>query len=141
MGPCRSGAALCVVAFLTALGPVAGCGPSRLAEKDVPQSRATADEIREQYQRINPANRVGVILAVLPKENLAAIGDIAVKDFAIGDTLVIIDTSEHPIVDATVVNITDNALHVRYSKPKAGRREPKPGDLGVRLVPTASTTP
>jgi hypothetical protein len=113
---------------------VAGCAPTRLPANEVPQARQTAEEIRERYQRINPANRVGVVLAVLPRENLAAVGDIAVKDFAMGDTLVFIDDSENPIIDGTVVNITDNALHLRYSKPKLGRREPKPGDLAVRVA-------
>lgn len=129
-------AGLWVVACVGSACLTFGCAKTRLAEKQVPESRATADEIREQYQRINPGNRVGVVLAVLQKENLAAVGDIAIKDFALGDTLVIIDTSERPIVDAAVVNITDNALHLRYSKPKLGRREPRPGDLAVRVVTT-----
>ena len=127
-------AAVWVVAGAWGMCLVAGCAPSRLATKDVPEARQTADEIRERYQRINPANRLGVVLAVLQKENLAAVGDIAVKDFALGDVLMFIDDSENPIVDGTVVNVTDNALHLRYSKPKLGRREPKPGDLAVRVV-------
>jgi hypothetical protein len=134
---CRSAGLWTIV--ITAL-VVAGCSPMQGAEQKVPAARATANEIREAYQRINPANRVGVVIAVLPKENLAAVGDIAIADFQLGDTLVFIDTNERPLrYYGTVVNIVDNALHLRYARRESGGREPRVGDLAVRIVTTPST--
>jgi len=132
---CRSAGLWTVVIVALA---VAGCSPMQGAEQKVPASRATANEIREAYQRINPANRVGVVIAILPKENLAAVGDIAIADFQLGDTLVFIDTNERPLrYYGTVVNIVDNALHLKYERlERGGGREPRPGDLAVRLVLT-----
>jgi len=134
---CRSAGLWTVVIVALA---VAGCSPMQGAEQKVPASRATANEIREAYQRINPANRVGVVIAILPKENLAAVGDIAIADFQLGDTLVFIDTNERPLrYYGTVVNIVDNALHLKYARRESGGREPRVGDLAVRVVTTPAT--
>jgi hypothetical protein len=134
MYSCRSAGLWTVILVASML---AGCSPMQGAEQKVPAARATADGIRQEYQRINPANRVGVVIAVLPKENLAAVGDIAIADFALGDTLVFMDTSEKPLkYYGTVVNIVDNALHLKYAKRESGGREPRVGDLAVRVVQT-----
>jgi hypothetical protein len=132
---CRWGA-VWVVACVGVAGLTCGCAKTRLAEADVPESRRTADEIREQYQRLNPGNRVGVVLAVRPQDNLAAVGDIAIADFRLGDTLVFMDTNERPLNHSgTVVNVVENALHLKYERlDRSGGREPRPGDLAVRLV-------
>jgi hypothetical protein len=86
--------------------------------------------IRARYQRMNPDNRVGVVTAVLPQSKLAAIGDLPLQDFAIGDVLTFIDAREQPFNTGVVVNATASALHVKYD---ASRRAPREGDLAVRL--------
>ncbi len=86
--------------------------------------------IRERYMRISPNNRVGVVVAVRAESNLAAVGDIPLQDFGIGDVLTFIDTREEPFNTGVVLNATADALHVRY---EANQRAPREGDLAVRL--------
>lgn len=118
---------------LLLVAALAGCG-NRPDAQSIYESRLAANEIRRTYQRINPENRVGVVIATLPDENLAAVGDIAIQDFGIGDLLVFMDTKERPLGSGRVINVTHNALHVRYRKPADGRREVRAGDLAVRIV-------
>lgn len=130
--PSRPWIRLCQILLVTSL---AGCGTTAgNKQQRISESRATAEDIRAAYQRINPANRVGVVIATLAEENLAAVGDIAVKEFQIGDPIVFIDVREKPLVSGRIINITENALHVRYPKATRGRREPRVGDLAVRVV-------
>src|SRR5688500_6769491 len=67
MFSCRS-AVVWVVTLAAGACLACGCAKTRLDAEDVPASRRTADQIREQYQRINPGNRVGVVLAVRPQD-------------------------------------------------------------------------
>ena len=87
--------------------------------------------IRERYQRINPNNRLGVVVAVLESSNHAAVGDIPLQDFGIGDVLVFLDARERPFNSGEIVNATSTALHVRYDPQ---RRAPRVGELAVRLA-------
>jgi len=86
--------------------------------------------IRERYMRINPNNRVGVVVAVRAASKLAAVGDVPLQDFGIGDVLTFVNTDEEPFNTGIVVNATADALHVRYD---SDRRSPREGDLAVRL--------
>ena len=87
--------------------------------------------IRERYQRINPNNRLGVVVAVHESSNHAAVGDIPLQDFGIGDVLVFLDARERPFNSGEIVNATSSALHVRYDPQ---RRAPRVGELAVRLA-------
>ena len=101
-----------------------GEGAASVAEIDVAS-------IRERYQRINPNNRVGVVIAVHESSNHVAVGDIPLQDFGIGDVLVFLDARERPFNSGEIVNATSSALHVRYDPQ---RRAPRVGELAVRLA-------
>lgn len=111
----------------------AGCqNKAERAENRLPPvAEIDVDAIREQYTRANPDNRVGVVTAVLEESNLAAVGDIPLADFGIGDVLVFIDSREQPFNSGQVVNATNTALHVQY---EPDERAPRVGELAVRLA-------
>jgi len=128
-----------VLLFVVVMSPscflaAGGCANKNQVTND---ERAAAGEIdaaavRQRYARINPNNRVGVVVAVHDSSNHAAVGDIPLQDFGIGDVLVFLDAREQPFNSGEVVNATSTALHVRYD-PK--RRAPRVGELAVRLAP------
>lgn len=114
---------------------LAGC---RAEKQDQPQTAAPASEdrvrmIRQNYQSIDPAARVGLVIAVRPEYRLAAVSDVAVEDFSVGDVVVFVDANEEPLVNGTVVAKTEDAIHVKYNEPKSGGRAPNVGDLAVRF--------
>lgn len=100
------------------------------AEPDTSPVSMDAASVRERYTRINPQNRVGVVTAVRADANLAAVGDIPLQDFGVGDILVLVDEREQPFNSGVVVNATSDALHVRFDE---NRRAPRVGELAVRL--------
>jgi hypothetical protein len=113
---------------------VAGCGGKAKQADDVQAGTASEVDvaaIRARYQATNPRNRVGVVVATMADANLAAVGDIPVQDFAMGDILTFIDAREEPIATGRVVNATPTELHLRYD---AKRRAPRVGDLAVRVA-------
>ncbi len=115
------------------LSAVAGCQnkPEPAEETLPPVAEIDAAAVRERFMRANPDNRVGVIAAVREQSNLAAVGDIPLQDFGMGDVLVFVDSREQPFNSGTVVNATANALHVRY---EPNQRAPRVGELAVRLA-------
>lgn len=124
-----------ITGLVVAVGLTAGCRPK--APPAGPQLPPPADaqlvqDLRQSYQRIHPGTRVGLVTAVAEDVTLAAVGDIDLKSFRYGDILTFIDSNEKPVANGTVVNITDDALHVKYS-PVPGGRAPRQGDLAVSL--------
>ncbi|MDQ3439432.1 MAG: hypothetical protein M3478_03685 [Planctomycetota bacterium] len=105
--------------------------PEPNGETLTPVGELDVAAIRERYTRINPNNRVGVVVAVHDSSNHAAVGDIPLQDFGIGDVLVFLDGREQPFNSGTIVNATSSALHVRYDPQ---RRAPRVGELAVRLA-------
>ena len=116
------------------LGMELGCRPKSQPPDGLPPKGDTSlvQELRQSYQRIHPGTRVGLVTAVAEDVTLAAVGDIDLKSFKNGDILTIIDTNEKPVANGTVVNITPDALHVKYA-PVPGGRAPRQGDLAVSL--------
>ncbi len=120
---------------------VVGC----VHEKPKPQALpptppATADQIerlRSSYVQADPTAKVGVVTAVLPAENLAAVGDISVGDLNNGDVFTFLDANNQPLTVGKVIAKTADAVHVKYENPAATSREPIVGDLAVhvKLVP------
>ena len=128
MWSCRSVGLLLLLA-----GLLTGCQNKAKQSADRTMARPSAQDvasIRARYQQINAENRVGVVNAVLPESHLAAVGDIPLQDFGIGDVLTFIDAREQPFNSGVVVNATASSLHVKYD---ASRRAPREGDLAVRL--------
>ena len=123
--------------LLAALLPSLACGGCANKNKAKGEEQAAVGEVdvaavRQRYMSINPNNRVGVVVAVHDSSNLAAVGDIPLQDFGIGDVLVFLDARERPFNSGEIVNATSTALHVRYDPQ---RRAPRVGELAVRLAP------
>lgn len=117
------------------LGMAAGCRPKSgppTAALPPEADASLVQQLRQSYQRIHPGTRVGLVTAVAEEVSLAAVSDIDLKSFKNGDILTFIDTNEQPFANGTVVNITDDALHVKYT-PASGGRAPRQGDLAVSL--------
>ncbi len=87
--------------------------------------------IRSAYRQQSPAVEVGMVVDILPAENLAAINEVDLAKFHDGDTVCFIDSATEPLVCGKVVRVTDTQVHVKYESPQADRRAPLPGDLGV----------
>jgi hypothetical protein len=124
---------LTLVAMSLSLPLLGGCKSK--AQKAADEQKAIEESnvatIRARYQRINPNNRVGLVVAVSSSSNHVAVGDIPLQDFGIGDVMVFLDRRERPFNSGEVVNATSDALHVRYD---AKRRAPRVGELAVRLA-------
>lgn len=102
-------------------GPAPAAGPDRV------------QEMRDRFARVNPNVRVGAITGVLADERLAAVGDVNVADFQVGQSLTLIDSNAQTLTIGQIVRITDDSLHVRYRQPATGQREPQVGDMAVRV--------
>ncbi|MCC7349198.1 MAG: hypothetical protein IT446_01390 [Phycisphaerales bacterium] len=130
--------ALTGMALFTAtmvLGMELGCRPKSPPSNGSLSSSGDAElvqQLRQSYQRIHPGTRVGLVTAVAEDVSLAAVGDIDLKSFSNGDILTFIDPNEKPVANGTVVNITPDALHVKYA-PLPDGRIPRQGDLAVSL--------
>ncbi len=107
-----------------------GCQNKQQGAADTSPVSMDVAGVRERYTRLDPQNRVGVVTAVHTEADLAAVGDIPLQDFGIGDILVFVDEQEQPFNSGEVVNATSDALHLRYDE---NRRAPRVGELAVRL--------
>lgn len=97
-----------------------------------PMDAAAVQQVRDRYTKLDPAARVGVVVAALPEKGLVAVGDIPVQDFAENDVLVFMDRETQVIAAGKVVAKTDAALHLSYDVRGPEGREPQVGDLAVR---------
>ena len=134
MWPRRSVVPLLLVALSLLLSFLSGGCQNKTepnGEGIPPVGEVDVAAVRELYTRINASNRVGVVVAVHESSNHAAVGDIPLQDFGIGDVLVFLDGREQPFNSGTIVNATSSALHVRYDPQ---RRAPRVGELAVRLA-------
>jgi hypothetical protein len=120
---------------LLALG--VGCHNGKnLNNPQVYQAAATnVADIRARYQRLDPANQVGLVIASEPSANLVAVGEINPANVRVGDKVVFVDSRENALTTGTIVRKLTNALHVEYDPPAAGHRAPRDGDVMVRFRP------
>ena len=126
-----SGRSSVVPSLLLLACVLTGCqNKAKQSESGMAASQQDVAAIRSRIMAADPNARVGVVTAVLPKAQLAAIGDVPLQDFAIGDIVTFIDSHEKPFNSGTVVNATSTSLHVKY---ELSRRAPREGDLAVRL--------
>src|SRR5208337_464281 len=104
------GALLCVMLSLN------GCQP--VSEPITPPvTPAQLAHLRETYRKTDPEARVGVVTAVLPSSNLAAVGSVPAADFTPGDVVTFMDSSGKVLVLGTVETVNANSLTVKYEKP------------------------
>ncbi|HZZ42699.1 MAG TPA: hypothetical protein VFE58_07155 [Tepidisphaeraceae bacterium] len=115
--------------------PIVGCQPKQMPATQPIAEPATAEMttgIREAYQQKDPSAVVGRVIAVLSEQSLAAVGDVPVDKFKDGDVVTFIDSNQAIIAVGTVVNITADAVHVKYTAQGEMARAPREGDLMVK---------
>lgn len=110
----------------------AGCHQTSGTVGGAPATPERLEAIRAAYAAQRPGTVVGPIIAVLPEQSLAAVGDVPVDRFADGDLLSIIDSSENTLAVARVVRRLPDSVHVKYES-SANARPPMEGDIAVRL--------
>lgn len=115
---------------LISVGFVVGCSSGK-HKSGTPADQAAVQQIRENYTSVDPHAKVGTVIAVLPDKALAAVGDLPVADFQIGDVLVLMDTKQQVIGAGHVVAKTADAVHIAYDVTAKGRA-PQVGDLAVK---------
>jgi hypothetical protein len=101
----------------------------------VPANDDTVRLIRQSFTATDPKAIVGLVIAVLPDQMYAAVGDIDVKDFSEGEAISFIDSNKKFLVNGVVRKVTADALDVQYEAPGPNSRAPKDGDLAVRFKP------
>jgi hypothetical protein len=122
---------LMAMATMWALG---GCRAQvATTEPTTPADEMSLTRIREAFKRIDPQSQVGPVIAIVPEDRLVAIGDVTVRDFIVGETIIFIDADSNPLVSGTVNNVLGDTVHVRYDPPTADRRAPRVGDLAVKV--------
>jgi hypothetical protein len=97
-----------------------------------PASPETVQSIRQSFQTQDPSAVVGLVIAVLPDSNLAAVGDVPVDKFQAGQVVTFIDSTQRIIAVGNVVNMTADAVHVKYQPQGDQPRAPREGDLAVK---------
>ena len=107
------------------------CGCNSHKPSAIPADEATLQQFRRPTPRIDPTAKIGRVIAVLPKNALAAVGDIAPADVQIGDVMVFMNTKSQILAVGHVVEKTADAIHLNYDV-KADGRAPVVGDLAVK---------
>jgi hypothetical protein len=117
------------------LGVFLGLSGCRSAPEPIasPVTPAQLAHLRELY-KTDPEARVGRVSAVRPSDNLAAVRDVPVKDFTLGDIITFMDSNGKVLVLGTVETINADSLTVRYEMPGPQSRAPAPGDVAVRAI-------
>lgn len=123
---------LLLVAVLAAW-PLTGCGTTkRPSQGAAPATPQRLEEIRARYASERPGTIVGPVVAVLPEQGLASLGDVPADRFAEGDLVSLIDSREQTLAIGRVVRRLEDSVHVKYER-SPGMRAPVEGDVGVRL--------
>jgi hypothetical protein len=126
--------------FVSLLGLAAVCALNGCQAPPKPMSAPPADDetlrlIRQSFTAVDPTASVGLVIAVLPDQMWASVGDVDVNDFKAGDAVSFIDSNKKFLVNGLVKEITPNSLAIQYETPAADSRAPKVGDLAVRFKP------
>lgn len=108
------------------------------------ESRTATDRVdaaivasaRAQLTRADPSAIVGVVMQSLPRERFAAVGDVPVDEFRVGEVVTFIDVEQRQLTHGVVRRITSDTLHVEFEPPPRGGRAPRVGDLAVRFKST-----
>jgi hypothetical protein len=127
----------CTVILATAL--LAGCrsypkaAPVEVRVEAVSPENASA--IRAAYAEHFPGSQVGVVAAALPTDRLVAVGGVDLAQMAEGQIVTFIDARQNPLTTGKVVRVLPDCFHVLFDPPPGGGREPRVGDMMVRLKP------
>lgn len=123
-------------AAVLSLGLIAGCRQNHKKPDEAVAPPAAPDQVaslRESIQKARPGSLVGIVIDTLPDtaRPYTAVGDIAVQDAKVGQTVTFVDSNGQPFNAGTVQLIVGDQLHIRYDP--AGKRAPQKGDLAVIL--------
>ena len=130
----RARATAVATAVITA-ALVGGCASRSSTADEIapPATASTVRQIRDTFQQQDPSTLVGLVIAVLPDSDLASIGDVPVDQFENNQLVTFIDSRQAIIAVGNVVNMTDDAVHVRYQPHGDKPRAPRIGDLAVKV--------
>lgn len=121
-----------LIALIALFAVVPGCTRTASSVGAAPATPQRLEEIRARYAAERPGTVVGPVIAVLPENNLVAIGDIPTDRFADGDLVSILDSAENTLAIGRVVRRLEDQVHVKYES-RGNARTPVEGDVGVRL--------
>jgi hypothetical protein len=100
-----------------------------------PVTDAQLTELRNTYHSQDSQARVGVVTAVLESSNLASVGKVPVKDFAVGDIITFMDSNGKVLTLGKVEAINFDTVTVLYTPPTdKGTRAPAVGDVAARFI-------
>ena len=121
---------------LILLAAAAGCRSypkaAPVEERVEAVSPENAEALRASYAQHYPGSQLGVVAAARPTDRLVAIGGVALDQMAVGQLVTFIDSKQHPLANGTIVRILPDSVHGIY-EPVAGGREPRVGDMMLRL--------
>lgn len=113
-----------------------GCRRKRMTtstDAELPPRQVDYPEAKARLQKLDPSAKVGRVIAVLPDERMASIGEINVQEFQRGQAIQIIGADDQPVASGVVLSIVNDTLHVRYNPVGEGGRRPYVGDLAIRF--------
>lgn len=127
-------------------GLVTGCAPKKPpttapAPVTQPSPALTLDAARDQLKRANANTEVGSVVAVLSEANLAAVADVRVANYHVGDPITFLDDTLGDLTLGVVIDNKNGRLQVRYDAPPAGHRAPQIGDFAVHIFNAAPPAP
>jgi len=122
-----------IAALLPVFLGLSGCqsAPEPIAPPVTPEQLA---HLQESYRKADPEARVGKVTAVYPSANLAAVQDVPVADFTLGDVITFMDSNGKVLVLGMVETINKDSLTVKYEQPDPQSRAPQAGDVAVRAI-------
>ena len=114
---------------------VTGCANQNPEPVSRPATTEEVEQIRQTMRATDPKAVVGIVIATLPDQRFAAVGDVPVMEFRLNEPITFIDARQHPLAHGVIKNITTDALHVKYDPPAKNGRDPQVGDLAIRFKP------
>lgn len=95
-------------------------------------TQENVESARQQLQRVNPNAEVGTVITVW--HDLAAITDVDVSKFNVGDPVSFLDGNLNDLTMGHVIKVVGTVLQVQFDAPGAGHREPMKGDLAISMT-------
>jgi hypothetical protein len=132
----RPAVSLTALLLLAAVVLLGGCRRKSMpttTEAELPPQPVNYPEARARLQQKDPGAQMGRVIAVLPDERMASIGEINVQEFQRGQAIQILGAEDQPVATAVVLSIVNDTLHVRYTPVGQGGRQPYVGDLAIRF--------
>ena len=111
------------------IGGVVGCqSQPKTVDPQVAAPEKVAS-VRETIQKNQPGSLVGQVIETY--QQYAAVGDIAVQDVKVGQTITFLDADGNPINNGSIKVIVGDTLHVKFDA--TGKRPVQKGDLALWL--------